>query len=319
MGEGSNSLKPAIYRSVPLPPILTAGALPPKYSNGAKRFRYSGTRLFPIAPLSQHHPSKPIQLPTAVPPSLQPQCRAWRDLLQATDWVASLGWQPNPSQLEQLERLYEVVILGNTLLNLTRLTEPSEFWEKHLWDSLRGLLSLGSWDELTEQSLTAIDIGSGPGFPGLPAAIALPNGSFALLDSTKRKVDYLQQAIDRVELSNTAAIASRVELLSQREQYDLAILRAIGPAEVCAEYCFPLLKQGGRAILYRGRWTLEEESTLATAAEILGGEIATVDAFATPTSQSVRHCIVLQKTAETPAKFPRAPGFAARQPLGCKR
>jgi 16S rRNA (guanine527-N7)-methyltransferase len=246
---------------------------------------------------------------------LQPYCHDWSAKLHELDWPAWLGWQPDEHQLQQFERLYEVVLTGNAVQNLTRLTEPDEFLEKHLWDSLRGLASLGNPAELTAE-LHTLDIGSGAGFPGLPMAIAFPSWQVTLLDSTRRKVSFLTASIEALQLTNARAIANRVELLPDRDRYDLATLRAIGPATVCAEYCLPLLKVGGRAILYRGRWTEAEVGELEAALAILGGEIAAVDAFATPITQSARHCVVLRKTTATPAGFPRAPGVPARSPLG---
>ncbi|MEL7476069.1 MAG: 16S rRNA (guanine(527)-N(7))-methyltransferase RsmG, partial [Cyanobacteria bacterium J06555_12] len=168
---------------------------------------------------------------------------------------------------------------------------------------------------LAAQSLQAIDIGSGAGFPGLPIAITLPSWSVTLLDSTKRKVKFIEQAIARIGLTNASGLASRVELVPQRETFDVAVMRAIGPSPICTEYCLPLLKLGGRAVMYRGHWSLEEEAAVASVAEILGGEIAEVDAFTTPTSGGVRHCVVLLKTEPTPEGFPRSPGMAKRQPL----
>ena len=262
--------------------------------------------------------SIPLTLPETLPQDAIAQCTEWQALLRSRDWLGELGWQPDEVALQRFETLYEAVILGNTLLNLTRLTSPQEFWEKHLWDSLRGLRSLGSWEELAAQHYTAVDIGSGAGFPGLPTATALGQWSVTLLDSTQRKVAFIQQAIARMGLTNATGLASRVELLPEDRRFDVAMLRAIGPSEVCTEYSLPLLKVGGRAVLYRGRWTLEEEAKVAEVAEILGGEITEVDAFHTPISQSVRHCVVLLKTAPTPPGFPRPPGMATRQPLGTR-
>lgn len=262
------------------------------------------------------HRSQPIQLPPTIPNELEADCQQWQELLATVNWQETLGWQPDDTLIGKFQALYEAVILGNRQLNLTRLTDPPDFWEKHLWDSLRGLQSLGDWSDIGNESINAIDIGTGAGFPGFPAAIAFPHWSVTLLDSTQRKVAFLEQAIERMQLDNARALASRVELLPQRELYDVATLRAIGPASVCAEYCMPLLKIGGKALLYRGRWTVEEEAALWSAMEVLGGEVAAVDAFTTPVSDSIRHCIVLSKTDSTPDSFPRAPGIASRNPLG---
>ncbi len=243
-------------------------------------------------------------------------------------WQASLGWQPSPEQQSQFQQLYRAIVLGNQQLNLTRLTEPDEFWEKHLWDSLRGLkpwlmadadASTTSVEAVGPTPMTAIDIGTGGGFPGVPAAIALSQLTVTLLDSTRKKVNFLEQLIQLLSLERIHTLTQRAEVAgrdrNQRDRYDLAFIRAVGPATVCAEYSLPLLKLGGTAILYRGQWTDTETQDLEAALNHLGGEITQVDAFTTPLTQSTRHCIYLRKTAPTPAEFPRPVGIPSQKPL----
>ncbi len=237
-----------------------------------------------------------------------------------SSWLVDLGWQPSQQQQLQLQQLYPLVMAGNRTQNLTRITNPLDFWEKHLWDSLRGLRLLGSWDELQTQPWRGIDIGTGAGFPGIPAQIALPQASFTLLDSSQRKIAFVQKALQQLSLAQARAVAQRAEILGQdpqeRSSYDLALARAVAAAEICAEYCLPLLKVGGRAILYRGHWTEAETQTLKRALSLLGGKLVHVEAFTTPCSHGVRHCLLLEKVAPTPACYPRPPGIPKRQPLG---
>jgi 16S rRNA (guanine527-N7)-methyltransferase len=245
-----------------------------------------------------------------------------------------LGWQPSAMQQAQFQKLYELVLDGNRQLNLTRITEPTDFWEKHLWDSLRGIApflpNLNQVSEaLTETAnssllpsdtpLNVIDIGTGGGFPGLPAAIAQPSWKITLLDATRKKVQFLNTLISTLELQNVRTLVDRAEQTGHhphhRAQYDLALLRAVASAPACAEYALPLLKIGGVAVLYRGQWTPEEADQLETAVAQLGGAIAFTDAFTTPITQGIRHCLYLRKVEPTPAKFPRAVGVPAQQPL----
>jgi len=231
-------------------------------------------------------------------------------------WQETLGWQPDAIQQRQFQCLYELTLEANRHLNLTRITTPMEFWEKHLWDSLRGVASV-------LQSVTspqsAIDIGTGAGFPGLPVAIARPDWRITLLDSTRKKIAFIDSLIPELELENVSTLVGRVEEIGQRSQhrqtYDLALLRAIAPASVCAEYALPLLKQGGLAILYRGQWTDQETQALQTVVKKLGGEISSVEEFTTPISNSQRTCLYLRKVAITPAEFPRAVGLPTQNPL----
>lgn len=232
-------------------------------------------------------------------------------------------WQPTAAQQTQFQALYQGIVRGNALLNLTRLTEPAEFWEKHLWDSLRGVSWLLSQEQTqpgATQNLSVLDIGTGGGFPGIPVAIALPQTSVTLLDSTRKKVAFLEALALDLGLTNISTQTARAEALGQdpdhRETYDLTLIRAVGPATVCAEYCLPLLDLGGTAVLYRGQWTAEEESALSLAVEQLGGEIHEIQAFTTPLSAGARHCIYLKKYRETPKRFPRPVGIPQQRPLG---
>ncbi|MEO1094566.1 MAG: 16S rRNA (guanine(527)-N(7))-methyltransferase RsmG [Cyanobacteria bacterium J06638_28] len=243
-------------------------------------------------------------------------------------WQQSLQWSPSATQQEYFQVLYTLILKGNEQMNLTRITQPDEFWEKHLWDSLSGLWPWlqASADQpewltaLSTQSIhQVIDIGTGAGFPALPAAVVCPTWQVTLLDSVKKKIRFLTESFGELGLSNVRAIADRVEFLahqpSHREQYDLALIRAVGSAPTCAEYTLPLLKVGGIAVLYRGQWTAEEAKQLAQATQQLGGEVLGVQPWQTPLTQGIRHCIYLRKSIPVSDDFPRPAGIPAKQPL----
>ncbi len=226
----------------------------------------------------------------------------------------SLGWQPDATQLARFEQLFRSLTETNKGLNLTRIVEPQEFWEKHLWDSLRGL---GPLLENPEEPGSLIDIGTGGGFPGMPAAIALPGTQVTLLDSTRKKLAFLDGLIAELELPNVRTWVGRAEEAGRqrRAQFDLATIRAVGPVTACAEYCLPLLKLGGLAVLYRGQWSEAEEAQLERALEVLGGELEGVDAFELPLTGAARHCLWVRKIESTPKHYPRAVGLPAHKPL----
>ena len=165
-------------------------------------------------------------------------------------WQKTFHWQPSDRQLEQFSQLYEAIIEGNKQQNLTRITEPQEFWEKHLWDSLLGiaplLFSEMSIAELTSNTdaskdLSLIDIGTGAGFPGLPIAIANPEWSITIVDSTRKKINFALKTSNQLQLPNIQGITARAEDLGKqkihREQYDLALIRAVG--QPCLLYTSP--------------------------------------------------------------------------------
>jgi 16S rRNA (guanine527-N7)-methyltransferase len=230
-------------------------------------------------------------------------------------WQETIDWCPTEQQRSQLQVLYLAVITANQKLNLTRITEPKEFWEKHLWDSLRGI------DTLINDSsgLKVIDIGTGAGFPGLPLAIARPDWQLTLVDSTAKKIGFIQEVAPELNLMNVQALVNRIEEVGQdkehRHQYDLALIRAVASPNICAEYALPLVKTGGTAILYRGNWTEEEAESLELAVAKLGGEISKIDRFTTPLSNSIRHCIWIHKTANTHPYYPRGVGIPTLKPI----
>lgn len=215
-------------------------------------------------------------------------------------WLSSLNWQPNAPQQLLFERLYQLIIEANQTLNLTRITQPLEFWEKHLWDSLRGIAPLleGNIKPVTNSSLKIIDIGTGAGFPGIPAAIVLPQSQVTLLDSVRKKVTFLNTLIAELNIQNVSTVIGRAETINKESQfkqaYDVALIRAVGSASVCAEYVLPLLKSGGLAVLYRGNWTTQETENLQDTVKKLAGLIEAVEEFTTPLTNSIRHCVYLR-------------------------
>jgi 16S rRNA (guanine527-N7)-methyltransferase len=232
-----------------------------------------------------------------------------------TIWQETIDWCPTAEQQVQLQFLYVAVVTANQRLNLTRITEPEEFWEKHLWDSVRGVGDLIN----LQSPRQVIDIGTGAGFPGLPLAIAKPDWQLTLVDSTAKKIGFIEEVTPELGLNNVRPLVSRIEELGQdkthRHQYDIALIRAVAAPNICAEYALPLVKIGGTAILYRGNWTDEEAESLEIAVAKLGGEIGKIDRFTTPLSHSIRHCIQIQKTANTHPYYPRNVGIPTLKPL----
>jgi 16S rRNA (guanine527-N7)-methyltransferase len=244
-------------------------------------------------------------------------------------WLTTLRWQPDPDQNNAFERLYEALIQANQQVNLTRITTPEDFWEKHLWDSLQGLApwlgeqAKGMASLAAEPSgsdpLKVVDIGTGGGFPGLPVALVFPQWQVSLLDSTRKKIAALESMVETLGLTNVQRLAERAEHVGHqpihREAFDLALIRAVGPTNTCAEYALPLVKPGGRVVLYRGQWEPGEEQDLTAVLPRLGGRLLSVRRAETPMTHGVRHYVEIQKTDRTPEAFPRLPGVPAKSPL----
>ncbi len=211
-------------------------------------------------------------------------------------WQETLGWQPSFAQEELFNQFYQQILIGNQQLNLTRITEVTDFWEKHLWDSLRGIKPLLSTPETPRKIM---DIGTGAGMPGVPIAICLPQSQVTLLDSTHKKLKFLDQLILETNLPNTTTLLGRAEQVNNqvnhRQQYDVVTIRAVAKIDMCVKYSLPFLNSNGVAILYRGNWTEEEAKQLEEILPKYKSKIIDIASFTTPITNSQRNCIYLQR------------------------
>jgi 16S rRNA (guanine527-N7)-methyltransferase len=193
--------------------------------------------------------------------------------------------------------------------NLTAIGDVSTGVERHLADSLAGLLV-----PAVRSAVTLVDVGSGGGFPGLPLAAARPDLSVTLLESEGRKADWLRRASAR--FPNVRVVSARSEELAaaERERWSCATARALGPLPVVLELAAPLVEVGGAVVVWRGERDPGEEEAAARAAAELGLEPEAVLAV-TPFPGARRHLHPYRKVVPTPARFPRRPGRAAKRPL----
>jgi 16S rRNA (guanine527-N7)-methyltransferase len=191
------------------------------------------------------------------------------------------------------------------LLATPGLTASSTFesaWELHVEDALTGLPLVSAGP--------VVDVGSGGGSPGLPLAAARPDLQVHLLESSRRKCDFLETAT--AELPNVRVVCSRAEDWGRadgRDAYGTAVARALAPQAVAAEWCLPLVRPGGRLVLYAG----EPAGGLAAVAEPLA---AAPPRVVPVRGTEGRTLLVFEKLDATPERFPRRAGAARKRPLG---
>jgi 16S rRNA (guanine527-N7)-methyltransferase len=215
--------------------------------------------------------------------------------------------------VEQLRILAGLLV--NDPLAPTSVREPARVIDEHLADSLVAL-ELGA----VRDARAVADLGSGAGLPGLPLAIALPEANFSLVESNRRKCTFIERAIAACEIANAIVVDVRAETWPEGiGRFDVVTARALAPLAVVAEYAAPLLRAGGVAVVWRGRRDQADESAGAVACQELGLEISEIRRVRPFAQAEHRYLHLMLKVMETPARFPRRPGIAAKRPLGARR
>lgn len=217
----------------------------------------------------------------------------------------------NETAKQRLQRYAELLVGWNERMNLTAITEPEEIAEKHFLDCLM----LFKYVNVPEGA-SVIDIGTGAGFPGVVLKIARPDIRLTLLDSLQKRIGFLGGLLKELELDGVVTVHSRAEdgARDYREQYDLAVARAVANMRVLSEYCLPYVKVGGSFAALKGATAAEEAAEARNAVRLLGGEIKSLDLYSLPNSGE-RGIITVKKISQTSTKYPRNPGKITKQPL----
>lgn len=217
-------------------------------------------------------------------------------------------------QQQAFRTMAEQLLDWNTRINLTAITDPGEVEIRHFLDSISVVraVKLGA-------GCRVIDVGTGAGFPGLPLRIVQPQIALALLESTGKKADYLQHMVDTLEMTGVQVINKRAEEAGQdpalREQFDVAVARAVARLPVLAEYMLPLLKVGGMMVAMKGESAAQEVGAAQEALRLLGGEMRRLYTIELPEVAETHYLVLIEKVAASPHKYPRRSGVPSRKPL----
>lgn len=226
--------------------------------------------------------------------------------------LTAAGIPGTDEKLLSYQRYMEIILAYNEHINLTAIRDPESFEKLHYVDSL-AILGLKEYQKAGK----VIDIGTGGGFPGVPLAIASPEKEFVLADSLAKRLKIVEEAAREAGCHNVRTCHGRAEDLGRdpahREQYDLAVSRAVAALPVLAEYCLPFVKPGGAFIAYKGIAPEAEVKEAEKAIRLLGGKVSGI--FSGGTGDDQHHLIVIEKTGLTPKKFPRKAGTPSREPL----
>ncbi|WP_173432057.1 16S rRNA (guanine(527)-N(7))-methyltransferase RsmG [Sharpea azabuensis] len=217
-------------------------------------------------------------------------------------------------QVDQFNRYYELLVKKNEVMNLTAITDYHEVCLKHFADSI----SLSQYYDMSSVD-SLIDVGTGAGFPGIPLKILFPHLNVTLLDSLNKRLLFLEDVIDELDLDNIKTVHSRAEeagrMKNLRENYDLCVSRAVANLSTLSEYCLPLVKVGGNFISYKAGEVEDEINSAKHAIKKLGGKIKSVEEFSLPDSDISRSFVIIEKVNETSNLYPRKPGTPNKKPL----
>ena len=218
------------------------------------------------------------------------------------------GIKLQKNQLEQFDLYFRHLVEENEKYNLTAITEEKDVALKHFLDSALPF-------EQIPQGASVVDVGSGAGFPAIPLKIVRPNIEMCLVDSLGKRVTFLNDVISMLNLQNCSAVHSRAEdfAAKHRESFDVAVARAVAPLNTLVEYLLPLVKVGGKAVIYKSSKLDEELSAAENAIRILGGKAENVLSFQIEGLD--RKILIIKKISATPKKYPRGQNKPKLSPI----
>lgn len=224
------------------------------------------------------------------------------------------GVRMSARQMAALARYEEELMDWNTRMNLTAIRTIEEVRIKHFLDSMTCA------PVMREAPPTrVIDVGTGAGFPGLVLKIAFPGLQVTLVESVGKKVKFCEHIVKVLGLEQVTIVQDRAEALGlmrdHREQYDLAVARAVASMPVLAEYLLPLVKVGGRMLAMKGESAPAEAHASEHALNVLGGQLQQLLPVQLPGVVEDRYLVVVKKAAATPPGYPRRVGLPSQRPI----
>lgn len=228
---------------------------------------------------------------------------------------AAHGLVLNDQQIAQFERYFQLLVEWNEKMNLTAITQREEVYLKHFYDCLMALWNM----PLDNYALQLCDVGAGAGFPSIPLKIAHPELQVTIVDSLQKRLTFIEHLAEELGLEGVSCVHGRAEDVGQnpayRGQFDLVTARAVASLNVLAEYCLPLVKIGGHFLALKAQKSDQELEEARAAISILGAKLIKVTEDQLPVESADRRYILIQKTKETPNKFPRKAGKPAKNPI----
>ncbi|WP_312711784.1 16S rRNA (guanine(527)-N(7))-methyltransferase RsmG [Proteiniclasticum ruminis] len=219
--------------------------------------------------------------------------------------VKNLGISIDRNQYSQFEKYKNLLKEWNEKMNLTAITEDEEIFKKHFIDSIK----VFEFKEVLKAE-HIIDVGTGAGFPGIPMKIMMPETKLTLLDSLNKRLNFLRAVSEELELSDVQFVHSRAEdgarLEEHRENYDIAVSRAVANLTLLSELCIPYVKKGGYFIALKGPAVEDEIKEATKAIEILGGKLREIKEITIEGLDYKHNLVIIEKIKNTPKSYPRS-------------
>lgn len=217
----------------------------------------------------------------------------------------------------KLNDFISVFKIYNAHTNLVSKNDENVLFEKHIFDSLALNLFLEK-NNLQNEKLKLLDIGSGGGFPAIPVAVFFKNFEIYPLDSIAKKIGFIELAKKELMLENLHPLCMRVENFKEekREFFDIAVSRAVAPLNIILEYALPFIKKDGWFVAYKSKNSPEEIQNAKNAMQILGGRVEDIIKYNLPLDTDyTRELVIIKKTETTPSKYPRKTQSIKNSPL----
>lgn len=213
----------------------------------------------------------------------------------------ALELTPDSAAIGRYRKYYERLDEVNRVMNLTAISGEEDTARLHFLDCAAILAHVDM------RGARVIDVGTGAGFPGLALKIAQPDISLTLLDSLDKRIGFLRDTVETLELDDVECVHARAEEAAQerRESYDFATARAVARLEVLCELCLPFVRVGGCFVAMKGPDVAEELNSAARAISILGGRVEKPVSYAIPGTDITHTLVVIKKERPSPAKYPR--------------
>jgi 16S rRNA (guanine527-N7)-methyltransferase len=222
---------------------------------------------------------------------------------------------------QAFDTLAHLLTEENKHTNLTRITNSQQIRSRHFLDSLAILPAIETL-AMKKTSLTLADIGSGAGFPVLPLAIVRPNWKFTSIEATGKKVNFQKKVVAELGLKNITLIHGRAEDLSHeklyREQFDVAVARAVADLRILAELSLPLVKIAGLMLAFKNADAEDELNAAAKMITTLGGGAETLWRYALPETNDDFCLVAIAKSTPTPREYPRSYAMISKKPANLK-